>query len=172
MALGARRDASRLARLGDALTNLAAGVPDVRVAVRGRDPIGLVARMIERTSDVVARDRQRLASLKNLAAWQEAARRQAHELRTPLTVARLELGRVEERLGPEALGGDVGRSLAEVRTEVGRLEQLVQRFATFAKLPAPDRQLQDACGLLRDFAATFADAWPGLALDVRVPAAA
>jgi len=172
IAVDARRDASRLQMLGDALANLAAGAPDVRVAVRGRDPIGVVARMIERTSDVVARDRQRLASLKNLAAWQEAARRQAHELRTPLTVARLELGRLEERLGPEAIAGEVGRSLAEVRTEVGRLEQLVQRFATFAKLPAPDRQIQDACALLRDFAATFADAWPGLALSLRVPATA
>lgn len=172
IAMNARRDASRLDRLGNALANLAAGVPDVRVAVRGRDAIGLVARMIERTSDVVTRDRQRLASLRNLAAWQEAARRQAHELRTPLTVARLELGRIEERLGPEAISGDVGRSLAEVRTEIGRLEQLVQQFATFAKLPAPDRRAQDACELLRAFAATFADAWPGLALSVRVPATA
>ncbi len=171
MAVSARRDASRLQRLGTALTNLAAGATDVRVAVRGRDAIGRVARMIEHTSDVVARDRQRLASLRNLAAWQEAARRQAHELRTPLTVARLELGRIEERLGG-GVAADVGRSLAEVGAEIARLDRLVQQFATFARLPAPDRRANDACEVLRDFAVTFANAWPRLALSARVPATA
>ena len=32
----------------------------------------------------MARDRKRLAYLKNLSGWQETARRHAHEIRTPL----------------------------------------------------------------------------------------
>ena len=107
----------------------------------------------------------RLASLRHLAAWQEAARRQAHELRTPLTVARLEIGRAEEQpRRPGAPAAEVARSLAEVRAEIQRLEQLVQRFAAFAKLPAPDRRPHDLRELVEDFVTTFADAWPGLRL--------
>ncbi len=169
LALGARRDARRLERIGDALERLASGSSDIRLRERGGDHIGVVARMIERASDVVARDRQRLASLRNLAAWQEGARRQAHELRTPLTVARLELGRAEEGLPAVPAAAGVRRSLAEVREELGRLEQLVQRFATFAKLPAPDRRRQDVRELLSDFATTFADAWPAFAIQACLP---
>jgi signal transduction histidine kinase len=170
--VGARRDARRLTRVGDALEELASGALDIRVADRGRDHIGAVARMIERASEAVGRDRQRLASLRHLEAWQEGARRQAHELRTPLTVVRLELDRLEEAgvaVGPSPA---LERSLAEVRAEVRRLEERVQRFATFARLPVPCREVQDLRELLGDFACTFADAWPGLGLATRLPEAA
>ncbi len=170
-AIGSRRDARRLARVGTALAELADGSTDVRIADRGRDHIGTIARMIERTSDLVARDRRRLASLRHLEAWQEAARRQAHELRTPLTVARLELGRLEDRLSGEDLPDEAVRSLAEIGTEVQRLEGLVHRFASFARLSVPERRVQDASELLREFVTTFAEAWPGLTL-VACPAQA
>lgn len=162
---GARRDARRLRRIGEALEGLAAGERGLRLADRGRDHIGVIARMIERTSDVIARQRQRLASLRHLASWQEAARRQAHELRTPLTVARLELDRLRAELARGPCTESAGRSLAEAGGELRRVEQLVQRFATFARLPQPDPRREDVGQLVRDFTATFADAWPGLRLE-------
>ena len=170
--VGARRDARRLQHVGAALAELAAGGRDIRLSDHRRDHIGVVARMIERTSDAIARDRQRLATLGHLAAWQEATRRQSHELRTPLTVARLEIGRAEERLGAGAPAAEVARSLSEVRAEIQRLDQLVQRFAAFAKLPVPDLQPHDLRELVEDFVTTFADAWPGLRLVRRVPESA
>ena len=167
--VGARRDTRRLRRLGEALAGLAAGERGLRLADRGRDHIGVVARMIERASDVIARDRQRLASLRHLASWQEAARRQAHELRTPLTVARLELDRLQEGLTGTALPEATLRSFAELRAEMQRVEGLVSCFAAFARLPVPDRRPQDVRDLVREFAATFTDAWPGLSLEAVVP---
>ncbi|HEX2644651.1 MAG TPA: hypothetical protein VHU81_16755, partial [Thermoanaerobaculia bacterium] len=82
------RQERRLTHLQGALGDLAAGRTDVTLGERGRDLIGRIALMIERASHVMARDRRRLASLENLSAWQEAARRHAHEMRTPLTAAR------------------------------------------------------------------------------------
>jgi two-component system nitrogen regulation sensor histidine kinase NtrY len=171
LALGARRDARRLERIGAAIERLASGSSDIQLRERGGDHIGVIARMIERASEVVARDRRRLASLQQLAAWQEASRRQAHELRTPLTVARLELDRIEESLAAAPEAGDVARSVGEVRTEIQRLDELVQRFATFARLPPPERKRDDAGKLVREFATTFAEAWPNLRL-VAPPSAA
>src|SRR6185503_1673206 len=84
------------ARLHEALGDLAAGRPDVRVRDRGRDVVARVARMIEEVSAARGRDRSRLASLEDLARWQEASRRHAHEMRTPLTGAQLELERLRE----------------------------------------------------------------------------
>jgi two-component system nitrogen regulation sensor histidine kinase NtrY len=84
-------------------------------------------------------------------------------------VARLEIGRAEERLGAGAPAAEVARSLAEVRAEIQRLDQLVQRFAAFARLPVPDLRPHDLRALVEDFVTTFADAWPGLRLARRVP---
>jgi two-component system nitrogen regulation sensor histidine kinase NtrY len=91
---GKMRQQGRLDRLRVALARLSAGEIDVEVGERRRDLIGRIGAMVEETSRAMARDRRRLASLENLAAWQEAARRQAHEMRTPLTAARLDLGRL------------------------------------------------------------------------------
>jgi nitrogen fixation/metabolism regulation signal transduction histidine kinase len=167
--VGARRDARRLRAVGEALAALAAGERGLRLSDRGRDHIGVIARMIERTSEVIARDRQRLASLRHLASWQEAARRQAHELRTPLTVARLELDRLRAACAPASISAAAERSLAEVETELRRVEQLVQRFATFARLPQPERRREDLAELVRTFATTFAGAWADLRLVAEVP---
>lgn len=166
---GARRDSRRLRRIGAALADLAAGRRDIRLADSRRDHIGTIARMIERASDAVARDRQRLESLRHLEAWQEAARRQSHELRTPLTVARLELERAQEGVRTNATAADLSRALAEVRQEIQRLQELVQRFASFAKLPAPDLRHHDLRQLVAEFATTFAVAWPELQIDCSLP---
>ena len=92
------RHEKRLERLQSALADLAGGRTDINIGDRRRDTIGRIAVMVERTSRVMARDRRRLASLKNLSAWQESARRHAHEMRTPLTGARLELSRLDSLL--------------------------------------------------------------------------
>jgi len=105
---GKVRQQARLDRLRAALARLSAGEVDVEVGERRRDLIGRVGAMVEETSRAMARDRRRLASLENLAAWQEAARRQAHEMRTPLTAARLDLGHLHGLLLGEDGGGDGG----------------------------------------------------------------
>jgi two-component system nitrogen regulation sensor histidine kinase NtrY len=56
-----------------------------------------------------------------------------------------------------------------VRDEIQRLDGLVQRFASFAKLPAPDLRPHDLRQLVDEFVTTFADAWPGLGLARSLP---
>lgn len=160
LVLRQRRDQARLERLAGALGALAAGEAGIDVGDRRRDVLGTIAAMIERTSRTMALDRRRLASLENLSAWQEAARRQAHELRTPLTTARLRLDRLERR-APET--ADEARAM---RRELERLARAIERFAAFARLPAPRPEPDDLGELAREFADTFAEAWPGVTLRV------
>ena len=177
------RQQGRLDRLRGALARLSAGEVDVEVGERRRDLIGRVGAMVEETSRAMARDRRRLASLENLAAWQEAARRQAHEMRTPLTAARLDLGRLhglleEDGCGDDGGGGDGGggaggdgrrrresRQLAEsVLEELDRLGRFTQAFTSFARLPKPRLCRDDLGAFVAEFAATFGSAWPNLVL--------
>lgn len=166
------RQEARLARLQEALADLAAGRVDLAVGDRGRDLIGRIAAMIEETSQVMARDRRRLASLENLSAWQEAARRHAHEMRTPLTAARLELARLCEVAEAGAAGREeLAPARDSVLQELDRLGRFTQVFTSFARLPQPRPVSTDLGARLTEFVETFAQAWPNLALRLVPPAA-
>jgi len=175
-AVRARRQEVRLTRLQGALAELAAGGTDVRVGERRRDLIGRIAAMIEETSRVIARDRRRLASLENLSAWQEAARRQAHEMRTPLTAARLELSRLREIAGHAGPAGEAeaetGRLAESALAEIDRLGRLTQAFTAFARLPEPTLNRRDLGPFLAEYVETFAAAWSNLALRLVPPGGA
>jgi two-component system nitrogen regulation sensor histidine kinase NtrY len=161
------RQEGRLGRLQEALASLAAGLPEVRVGERRRDLIGRIAAMVEETSLRMARDRRRLASLENLAAWQEAARRHAHEMRTPLTAARLELTRLRDRVAAE--DAEAERLAASTLAELDRLGRFARAFTSFARLPSPRLEERDLARDVAEFAAAFAAAWPNLTLRVAPP---
>ncbi len=163
---------TRLGRLQTALADLADGRSDIEVGERRNDTIGRIATMIERTSQVMARDRRRLAALKNLSAWQESARRHAHEIRTPLTGARLELTRLDSLLSGEDLScsDEVRETTRSVLQELERLGRFTQEFTSFARVPRPDLELQDLASLVEDLVSTFETAWPNLTLRFERPA--
>lgn len=159
---------SRLERLRLALVALSAGEEDLQIDDRHRDTVGRIAGMIEETSRAMARDRKRLAYLKNLSVWQETARRHAHEMRTPLTAARLELSRLQQLLGGE--GNEETRQAAlSVGEELERLGKFTQQFTSFARLPQPRPAVHDLGPVVEEFVATFAAAWPNLTLRYESP---
>ena len=159
---------ARLERLRLALIALSDGQEDLEIGDRGRDTVGRIAGMIEETSRAMARDRKRLASLKNLSGWQETARRHAHEMRTPLTAARLELARLERLL--EAPESEDARQVAvSVGEELERLGRFTQQFTSFARIPSPRPQVHDLGKVVEEFVGTFAAAWPNLELRFEAP---
>lgn len=169
-----KRDEARLSHLQVALTELAAGRTDLHLGEHRRDTLGRIALMIERTSRRMARDQKRLAALRNLSAWQEAARRHAHEMRTPLTGARLELGRLGNLVGPQRFDADQARAITHtldsIGQEIDRLARFTQQFTSFAKLPRPRLEVRDLSRLVAAFVTTFEAAWPVLELRFEVVA--
>ncbi|MEA2600284.1 MAG: two-component system, NtrC family, nitrogen regulation sensor histidine kinase NtrY [Acidobacteriota bacterium] len=162
---------ARLERLRLALVALSAGEEDLQIDDRNRDTVGRIAGMIEETSRAMARDRKRLAYLKNLSVWQETARRHAHEMRTPLTAARLELSRLQQLLVTEGgEGSEEARQAAlSVGEELERLGKFTQQFTSFARLPQPRQAVHDLGPVVEEFVATFAAAWPNLTLRYEPP---
>lgn len=159
---------ARLERLRVALVALSAGQEDLDLGESRRDTLGRIAAMIEETSRAMARDRKRLAYLKNLSLWQETARRHAHEMRTPLTAARLELARLQQLLAdPES---EPARQVAgSVGEELERLGRFTQEFTSFARLPQPHLDVHDLSRVVEEFVGTFALAWPDLTLRFEPP---
>lgn len=157
---------ARLERLRVALVALSAGQEDLDLGESRRDTLGRIASMIEETSRVMARDRKRLAYLKNLSVWQETARRHAHEMRTPLTAARLELARLQQLLEGESVEkpGEARQVAGSVGEELERLGRFTQQFTSFARLPEPHLGVHDLSRVVEEFVGTFALAWPDLEL--------
>ena len=159
---------ARIERLRLALVALSAGEEDLEIGDRGRDTLGRIAGMIEETSRAMARDRKRLAYLKNLSVWQETARRHAHEMRTPLTAARLELSRLQRLLEGEEQ--EEARQVAvSVGEELERLGRFTQQFTSFARLPQPRAAVHDLGAVVEEFVGTFAGAWANLTLRFESP---
>ena len=165
----------RLQRIRSALEDLAQGQPNVKLSLRGFDVTAKIAAMIERTSRIMTADRRRLATLRNLSAWQEAARRHAHEMRTPLTGARLEITRLMELVrrrdataaATDDGDGDEGELAnlgASALREIDRLAAFSREFTSFARLRTPRLESQDVGSYLNDFCSAFADAWTNLEL--------
>ncbi|MFY9823358.1 MAG: ATP-binding protein, partial [Thermoanaerobaculia bacterium] len=160
-----------------ALVALSAGEEDLQIEDRGRDTLGRIAGMIEETSRAMARDRKRLAYLKNLSVWQETARRHAHEMRTPLTAARLELSRLQQLLaaepadpaGTEETQEEVRQAALSVGEELERLGKFTQQFTSFARLSLPRPAVHDLGPVVEEFVNTFAAAWPNLTLRYEPP---
>jgi two-component system nitrogen regulation sensor histidine kinase NtrY len=162
---------ARLERLRLGLIALSDGHEDLEIGDRGRDTVGRIAGMIEDTSRAMARDRKRLAYLRNLSGWQETARRHAHEMRTPLTAARLELARLERLLGGEERE-DARQVAVSVGEELERLGRFTQQFTSFARIPLPRPQVHDLGAVVGEFVTTFAAAWPNLTLRFEPPSKA
>ena len=111
-----------------------------------------------------AQARERRDYLDRVSVLQETARRQAHELKGPLTAARLELERLGDIVRRGASQADVlaaGESIAE---ELDRLARFTREFASFAAIGTPVLRPLSLRAAVEEFCATFANAWPGVAL--------
>jgi signal transduction histidine kinase len=111
-----------------------------------------------------AQARERSQYLDRVSVLQETARRQAHEVKGPLTAARLELeraGDVVRRGAPEA---EIAAALASVADELEQLSRFTRQNATFAAIGKPVLRPVSLREMVEEFCATFAHAWPDMAL--------
>jgi nitrogen fixation/metabolism regulation signal transduction histidine kinase/HAMP domain-containing protein len=156
----------RIAALQAPLEQLASGSTGVTVPDRRRDSIGRIGAMIERTSRLLARQRDRLRYLEHLSSWLEASRRQAHQIRTPLTAARMETEALHDLAGqaPLPLKQNVRNRADSILEELDHLARFTQELTSFARIPRPMPVEVDLVGMAHEFCTRFANAWPNLDL--------
>jgi two-component system, NtrC family, nitrogen regulation sensor histidine kinase NtrY len=92
---------------------------------------------------LVLEDLTELIRAQKLATWTEAARRVAHEIKNPLTPIRLAAERLRARqrqsepASAEETAQLVERSVDIIVREVANMQQLVDEFSRFARMPGP-----------------------------------
>jgi two-component system nitrogen regulation sensor histidine kinase NtrY len=96
------------------------------------------------------------------------ARRLAHEIKNPLTPIQLSVQRLRKRYADEE--GQVPEVVEETTStilgEVGGLKRLVDEFSQFARMPEPDLAPQPVWGLVKEVAALYRQAYPGVRMEV------
>lgn len=100
------------------------------------------------------------------AAWQEVARRMAHEVRNPLTPIKLSAERMQRKLdaGTEGLPEAIREGTATIVEHVGTLENLVDEFSRFARLPRFAPRPTDLEALVRRTVELYSASRPGVSV--------
>lgn len=142
----AARVSRPIERLACAAEEVAGGNWEVRVAERGRDEVGVLARSFNHMTGQLVSQRERLVQTERVAAWRELARRLAHELKNPLFPLQLTVENlVRARDLNEAEFDEVFReSTATLGMEIANLKIIIGHFSDFSKMPKPELERIDA----------------------------
>ncbi len=162
--------ASRISRpirqLTAALSKLAAGDPEVRVASAREDEIGRAIQAFNHMAGQLQQNRDRLVYLTQLASWQTLARKMAHEVKNSLTPIRLTVEEMLVRHG-ESDSAFIEQATQIVVDEVDSLERRIRAFSEFAAEP-PVRPVRIAVNNLLEERVTFLKTGhPEICYDVR-----
>ena len=130
---------------------------EVRLVRRGKMK-SLLLRMANRRSGtgglegfvVAFDDVTELVSAQRMAAWGDVARRIAHEIKNPLTPIQLSAERIKRKFAPQVADGpDLVQLTDVIVRQTNDLRRIVDEFSRFARMPEPERRLQDLGALLR-----------------------
>ncbi len=111
-----------------------------------------------------AQERERAEYLDRVTSLQETARRHAHEIKGPVTAARLELERFADLARAGVSAEELAHAHESVVEELDRLARFTREFSSFGGLGKPVLRRESLGQMIEEFCATFANAWPSLAL--------
>lgn len=88
-----------------------------------------------RGSVAVFEDVTEIERMQRMAAWREVARRIAHEIKNPLTPIKLSAQRIARKFSSQVNDPVFSQSTELIVKQVEHLQNMVQEFSAFAKLP-------------------------------------
>jgi len=110
---------------------------------------------------IIMEDITDIINAQKASAWKEVAQRLAHEIKNPLTPISLSAERVKRLVDKQKFSEDVKnavyKSLSLILEEVESIKRLIDEFRTFARLPLPDKRLENINRLVEDFISGYRD---------------
>ena len=148
----ARRFTARIQALVQGTRRVGGGDLTSRVELRGRDELAELAFTFNRMVGELANDREQIAYLQRVGAWQDVARKLAHEIKNPLTPIQLAVQQtVSSYRGDDERYRKLLRDSEEIVTEeIDGLRRLVDAFRTLGQLPRVDARPLDLGDVVAD----------------------
>ena len=119
---------------------------------------------------VVIEDITELEKMQRMAAWREVARRIAHEIKNPLTPIKLSAQRLQRKFGASVPDAVFGQCTGLIVKQVERLQEMVQEFSSFAKLPEVHLAPGDPGPLLQEVTVLFRNSHSHIQWHLSLPA--
>jgi len=111
-----------------------------------------IARAYTQTFEDLLAHREKVRYLQEISSWQELARMLAHEIKNPLTPIEVlvsSLRKAHEQLSPAQFAARLTHTQTMIGEELQHLQQTVNKFADFARLPQVQPERVELFGLLR-----------------------
>ncbi len=118
----------------------------------------------------VFEDITEIEKMQRMAAWREVARRIAHEIKNPLTPIKLSAQRLERKFGDQVQDRAFMECTGLIVTQVEHLQQMVQEFSAFAKLPEITPRPGRLDPLLEEVVALFQHSHSNIRWNLDIPA--
>ena len=85
-------------------------------------------------------------------AWENLARKLAHEIKNPLTPIQLTIDRLKDKYSQklEETNNDFTKNLQIINKQIKQIENLVNEFSDFARMPKPTFQDNDLVSIIND----------------------
>ncbi len=113
-------------------------------------------------------DVSELEKMQRMAAWREVARRIAHEIKNPLTPIKLSAQRLQRKFGTQVGDPVFSQSTNLIVQQVESLQEMVQEFSAFAKLPEVDPRPGDLRPLLLELVNLYRNSHSRIGWDLEV----
>ena len=107
--------------------------------------------------------------VQRMEAWREVARRIAHEIKNPLTPIKLSAQRLQRKFGMEVEDPAFSQSTNLIVRQVEALQEMVQEFSHFAKLPEVNPIPDTVVPLLRELVEFFQGSHSRIHWDLATP---
>lgn len=119
---------------------------------------------------VVMDDLTDVVKAQRVLAWKEVARRMAHEIKNPLTPIKLSAQRLRKRHSELLLaeGSVMEECTRTIIEQVDHLQEMVNEFQKFARMPEPKRSPEDLNQVVRDVVRLYGESHPHVAVDVEL----
>lgn len=103
-----------------------------------------------------------LLRAREIAAWQDVARKLAHELKNPLTPIQLAAQYLEYLHGQQDgnFEAELKKHIAIINSQVEKLKKMLTEFSSFARLPLPKLQFSDLGAVLESIKSLYQKTYP------------
>lgn len=118
---------------------------------------------------VVIEDITELEKMQRMAAWREVARRIAHEIKNPLTPIKLSGQRLDKKFGSQIQDPVFQQCTEVIVKQVERLQDMVQEFSSFAKLPEVKLSSGDIRPVITELLELFIHNHSEIKWDIHIP---
>lgn len=152
-------------RLEKATKRVADGDYSFRILSPSNDELAILISSFNQMINELELSRVKILQTEKVTTWQEIAQRLAHEIRNPLTPIKLAAQRVQRKKDSPHINEILDLSMKIITDEVDVLDNMLQQFRDFARLPKIEPTSIPIKILIEESTLIYAETFPSIVFE-------